>query len=163
MCSYIFNNIVACTAANKKLRCWLRCKPCQESFFGTLCKGGSLLTFYRKCQGPIIQKCDTVRSLHFLSSLLTPCQCCSLGNGTVKDVFFSKMSWGGEKKKKKKDHIHESPMGLDLTPPGRYVFNYTCFFLFLRMCDKHSVIVWIPSSPFQIFFFCRVLNWNNWH
>lgn len=62
---------------------------CEESFIGTFVKRGSLPAFYRKCRRPIIQKCDAVRSLQVLSSLLTPCQCCSLGNGTVEGFFSS--------------------------------------------------------------------------
>lgn len=83
---YSLNSSVACITMNKKCWCCLRCNAVKKVFIGTFVKGGSLLAFfffYRKCWEPIIQRCDAVRSLQVLSSLLTPCQCCSLGNGTV--------------------------------------------------------------------------------
>lgn len=92
-----------------------------KKLFWDLSKGGSLLAFYRKCQAPIIQKCDTVRSVLVLSSLLTPSLCCSLGNGTV-EIFFPKRDRGG-----KKDCIRKWPKGMDFTSHSQYIFNYHFF------------------------------------
>lgn len=81
---------------NEENAALVKVQHCEESFIGTSVNGGSLLAFYRKCRGPIIQKCDAVRSLQVLSTLLTPCQCCSLGNGTV-EIFFFLPKWAGKK------------------------------------------------------------------
>lgn len=79
----VLNCSFACIAVNENEAVLVKVQRCEESFIRTFVKGGSSPTFYRKCQEPIIQKCDAVRSLRVSSSLLTPCQCCSLGDGTV--------------------------------------------------------------------------------
>lgn len=79
-----------CGVHNNEKKCWCcsRCNAVKKVFIGTFVKRGSLLALYRKCWEPIIQRCDADSSLQVLSSLLTLCQCRSLGNGTVESCFF---------------------------------------------------------------------------
>lgn len=82
-------HLIMCTTVGhkgekwKKRQCELKVQYCEESFYWDLRKGRSFPASYRKCRGPIISKCDAVRRLQVLSSLATPCQCCSMKNGTV--------------------------------------------------------------------------------
>ena len=145
----------------------VKVQHCEESFIGTSLykkkkkkKGGSLPASYRKCWGPIIQKCDAVRSLQVLSSLLTPCQCCFLGNGTVEIFFFSfsfvpQMAWT-KKKKKRRLHSWVAWGSGFITSPGRYIFNYRFFFFSGYVISVLCLFRILPLVS-EIFFY-RVWN-----